>query len=46
MNGIKQRFASLNRKKQVELDELEENNMKRLAEPTLKKFGLLDCFQK
>ena len=33
-------------KKQVELDELQENNRKRLAEKTLKRFGLLDAVSK
>ena len=33
-------------KKQMELDELEENNRKRLAEPTLQEFELLDAVSK
>ena len=33
-------------KKQMELDELEENNRKRLAESTLQEFELLDAVSK
>ena len=43
---MRQPFALLNRKKQMELDELEENNRKRLAEATLQEFELLDAVSK
>ena len=34
------------RKKQMEIDELEENNIKRLSEVTLQEFELLDAVSK
>ena len=43
---MRQPFALLNKKKQMELDELEENNRKRLAEATLQEFEMLDAVSK
>ena len=43
---MRQQFALLNKKKQMELDELEENNRKRLVEATLQEFELLDAVSK